>query len=387
MGLLARSLELGGTEIQLVRLATELHRRGIACYVLVLYSIGPLKEDLDRAGIPIIDLEKRGRWDATPFLKVASFARRNRLSILQSYLDAPNIISAVAAPFISPTKVVWGFRSSYMDLDSYDYSWRLAHLAQVVLSRLPSLTIANSQAGARQLSETGFPTSRVQVVPNGIDTEYFARTPEIVASASRLRAEWDVPPNHQIIGLVGRLDPMKDHETFVRAAAISCLHRDDITFVCIGPDGQSKRSALEELTRSLGIEDRFIWTGPLTNMPPIYATLNILSTSSKVEGFPNVVAEAMAMEVPTVVTDVGDSAIIVNARNRVVPPRSPDGLASAWLDVLSMDESARRDLGSASRVRIIENYSVKTMVDSTLSLYRGLLTGSRNLAAPDNVLR
>ena len=108
-------------------------------------------------------------------------------------------------------------------------------------------------------------------------------------------------------------------------------------------------------------------------MPRLTAAMDIASSSSYGEGFPNVVGEAMACEVPCVVTDVGDSALIVGDTGYVVPPRDSKALAQTWIKLIEMGYEGRKKLGTASRKRIMENFNLENIVDRYETLYKEIV--------------
>ncbi len=112
---------------------------------------------------------------------------------------------------------------------------------------------------------------------------------------------------------------MKDHVTFLRAAAQIAKGSNALRFVCVGDGPSGYRRELQGRARGLGLTDRFVWAGKRTDMPAVYNALDILCQSSASEGFPNVIAETMACGVPCVATDVGDSARIVGGMGVIVP--------------------------------------------------------------------
>ena len=143
---LVRSLDLGGAERQLVELATGLHRSGWRVEVLTFYPNGPLEPDLRTAGVPIVTLNKRGRWDVICFWRLARHLRRHVPDIAHGYLSVPNML-LVLLKSRSRTRVVWGVRASNMDLSHYDWLSRIEFFAAATLSRFADLVICNSHAG------------------------------------------------------------------------------------------------------------------------------------------------------------------------------------------------------------------------------------------------
>lgn len=370
---LARSLEIGGAETQLVALATRLQSGGrFAVSVVTFYPGGALEPLLRDAGVPLTTVDKRGRWDLARFgLRLVQCLRRQQPQVLHSYLGPPNLMAAACKPWLGGVRLVWGIRASDMDLSRYDWSWRAVFAAERLLSRIPDRVVANSAAGRDLVSAAGFPPGRIDVIPNGIDCERFR--PDR-ASGAALRGKWLGDAGGPLIGIVARLDPMKDHETFLRAARVLSDAQPGARFVCVGGGPQPLASRLRAMAESLGLGDRVVWLGQRTDTPAVFNALDLATLSSAYgEGFPNAVGEAMASGVPCVVTDVGDAAEIVGNTGSVVPRRDAGALAAAWrsLSAFPAKERDRRTL--AARRRIVENYSVDAMVAASATLYSNLL--------------
>ncbi len=372
---LVRSLDVGGAEGQVVSLAIGLRQRGHATAVAVCYAGGPLERELRDAAVPVLPLEKRSRRDTTGFFgRLVRVARRERPDVLHGYLDLPNLLTVVLKPLLPQTKMVWGIRASNMDLSCYDWLTRLSFQLQRAASRFADLIIVNSAAGRDYHVARGFPAERMVVIPNGVDGVRFRPDPE---AGRPVRGEWGVGDRQALIGLVARLDPVKGHPTFLRAAALLARERDDVRFVCVGSGPQPYRQALEATGRELGLSGRLIWSGPRSDMPGVYNALDIACSSSSSEGFPNVVVEAMASGVPCVVTAVGDSAWIVGDAGLVVPAGDPHALAQGWRTMLSRPREDRAALGVRARERVLAHFSRETLVEQTFEVLARLVPGSR----------
>ncbi len=355
---LARYLIFGGAERQMILLAKGLQERGHLVQVVVFYPNGPLEEELRKTGVPLRSLDKRGRWDIVGFFsRLIHLLREEKPDILHSYLSVPNLVTVMMKPLFHRIKIVWGIRSSNVDTGRYEWMARFSYWSECRLCRFVDLIIANSQAGFDYSVADGFPKEKMVVIPNGIDTERFR--PDLMARR-KVREEWKMTDREKLIGLVGRLDPKKDYETFLRAAALLMRERDDVRFVCVGDGDADYRQALHALSHQLGLADRVIWAGARADMPVVYNGLDMMtSASSYGEGFSNVVGEAMASGVPCVVTDNGDSAFIVGELGIVVPPADPHALAQGWRICLMKDKS---DLARQGRSRIVETFSLNQLV-------------------------
>ena len=350
----------GGAQRQLVILARGLRERGHDVAVAVFYPGGPLEDELHSAGVEVRVLDKRGRWDVFGFsLRLVRFLRKRDPDILHGYLGVPNVLSVLLKPLLPRVKMVWGLRASDVDFDHYDWLSRLLSRAERRLSRFADIIIVNSYAGREYAVTRGFPKHKMVVISNGIDTERFYPDPE---ARRRVRAEWGVSGDEKLIGLVGRLDPMKDHPTFLRAAAL-LTQDEDVRYVCVGDGKAGYRQELRTLARDLDLDERLIWTGTRADMPSVYTALDIATSSSAYgEGFPNVVGEAMACGLPCVVTDVGDSARIVGETGVVVPPRNPAALAEGLRTAL---DRLRGDNSYPARARVTRHFSVQSLILDT----------------------
>ena len=360
---LVRSLELGGAERQLVELAVGLHERKENVCVGVFYRRGPLIAELEDSGVKLVDLKKKGRWDVVGFLVRAMRAmRRSRPDVVYCMLGGANIVGAATRLFVPKSKLVWSIRSSNMKLNKYDWLHSVSYFVERSISRMPDLIIANSSSGRDFAVANGFPSQKIQIVPNGIDTERFQSDGELRTEQRRL---WSLHNEDIAVGVLARLDPMKGQETFVRAAMTAVRQRPQLRFLCIGEGPERRR--LELLVEELGIASKVIFTGTANPVAALNALDIVCSSSAFGEGFSNSVAEAMSCGRPCIVTNVGDSAIIVGNCGKIVPPTNPQALAAAILDTAQHLESIDR---SKIRSRIVENFSADAMIDRTAQLLR-----------------
>jgi glycosyltransferase involved in cell wall biosynthesis len=244
-------------------------------------------------------------------------------------------------------------------LDNYDWLRRLGFSLERKLAHFPDCIIVNSHAGRKHLLSHKFPAEKLVLIPNGFDTEQFHPNGE--ARINR-RREWGIANNEVLVGMVARFDPIKDHATFLRAAVLVNKARPDVRFVCVGSGPRSYERRIQQLTERLALTEKVLWAGMRSDMPDVYNALDINVSSSRSEGFPNAVGEAMACAVPCVVTDAGDSAIIVGDTGFVSSSENPQALAT---NLISCIESDRAHLGLRARRRIEENWSVRQLAEET----------------------
>jgi glycosyltransferase involved in cell wall biosynthesis len=370
---LIRSLNIGGTERQLIELVKGLDSNHFDITVGLFYNEGALIEEIkSMPWIHVVSLNKSGRWDIIRFvLRFIKLLKSLQPDILYSFLPDANIAGLIAGRLSGVKWVVWGVRASNMDVSRYDWLARMSLRLSAFLSKFPDAIIVNSHAGKEFHRGIGYSTNRMMVIPNGICTDCFK--PDYSAGLM-VRDEWGIDEETITIGLIGRLDPMKDHATFLRAVKIFNQEGCSVRFVCIGDGKEPYKSEIHSLCMTLGLNGSLVWTGARCDMPTVYSALDIVtSTSSFGEGFPNVIGEAMACGVPCVVTDVGDSALIVGETGIVVPPKDPLALADGWRSMLKRLNNKSYSIKEMARARIVSHYNSKIFIKKTSKMFLRLL--------------
>jgi glycosyltransferase involved in cell wall biosynthesis len=371
--LFIRSLDVGGSQRQLAMLAAGLARRGHGVTVALLYSGHPTEATLERAGVRIVRLNKRSRWDvAGPAVRLWRLFLAERADAIYSFLPTQTTLAALLLPPWSRTRLVFGVRSAAMELDKYDALSALSYRLETLLSRRADLVITNARAARADAIARGLPADRIAVIANGIDTEMMR--PDLAAGRA-LRATWRIAEDEFVIGMVARVDPMKDHANFITAAAAFLRRQPDARFICIGDGPPAYRRQLEALAQSRGLGRRILWAGEVSELRAVYNAFDIATLASAFgEGFPNAVGEAMACGVPVVATDVGDVGAVIGDCGEVVPPRQPDRLSEAWM---RMRSRLARDAGLHAdvRTRIVRDYDVNTMVERSERVLSALCAG------------
>ncbi|MBC8331164.1 MAG: glycosyltransferase [Anaerolineae bacterium] len=370
LSILTRSLGSGGAERQLIELLRQLDKQTFNVVVLLFYAKGDLISDFrDIENIDIVDLAKKSRWDFFGFVReLVRQINKNQSEIIYGYLDVPNIF-AILAGKTARKKVVYGVRSSHVDFSRYDWTAGIVYRIEAFLSRFADQIIVNSQTGLDYHRSRGFAPQKMRVIPNGIDAKRF-RPNKILREQKRLA--WGVSTQHILIGLVARLDPIKGHPIFLRMAAILNNQFPQVRFVCVGDGADDYWQEMRLMANTLGLASSLVWAGSCTEMPSVYCALDIFVSASFGEGFSNVIGEAMACEIPCVVTNVGDSAHIVGNTGRVVAPNDPESLAAAVSEFLEMSAETRAALGRQARKRIQEKFSVEKMVAATEKTFKEL---------------
>ena len=366
-----RSMVVGGSQRQLAMLARALAERGHEAAIVVFYTGGEIDVAREPTSPRVISLSKSARWDViTPLARLRRLLRTERPDVVYAFHPPQAVLAALLLP--KKTRLVFGVRAAAMEVERYDSLSALAYGLELRLSKRADLIIANGHTVRADAAKRGMPASRIAVIPNGIDTQ--TMHPDPIAGALQRRA-WGIPDDAFVIGCVARFDPMKDHPTFLAAAARFAREQPGTRFVCVGDGLAPYRDELKAQARSLGLDDALIWAGEMDSLRNVYNAFDVATLSSAFgEGFPNVVGEAMACGVPVVGTDVGDVRLIVGDLGEVVPPRNPQALAAGWARMrqrLVQKSLARESI----RQSIVTSYSLEMMVSRSIDGLTQLVAG------------
>ena len=362
---LISGLQVGGAETMLARLVTALDPERVETVVISISEPGPIGDTLEAAGVQVVALGLRqGIPDLrTPF-RVAGLLRRWRADVLQTWLYHADVVGGMAG-WVARVPVVWNVRQTDLSPRTTRLMTRLAaQAASQWSSWLPRAIVCVSHATREAHSAIGYDRGRMEVIPNGFDLDLCK--PD-AAARSDVRRELGLPSDAPLVGMLARFDPAKDHQTMLHAAAR--LPRN-AHVVLAGTGVTAENRALTDTISELGLAGRVHLIGPRSDVPRLAAAFDVCVSSSISEGFSNAIGEAMACGVPCVVTDVGDSALIVGETGRVVPPSDPAALAGAITELLLLPPDVRQRLGRRARERIDDRYGLQVTAGRYVALWR-----------------
>ena len=372
---LIHSLIAHGAERQLCELVRHMDRSLFDIQVAVFYgpesgNDGDLWPEM--GGLPDLTLhclnKRRGALGYLAALpRLLSLMRRVKPDVVHGYMDG-NLPVLLLGRLLGK-QVVWGIRRTSQDRSKMDRLSRQLLWVMTRLSRFVDLIIFNSEAGRLNHAAMGMKAPRMEVVANGFDATRFQPDPSLGAAQ---RQAWGVPSGIPLIGIVGRLNPVKDHPTFLRAAARLARQWPSARFICVGSGPETYTAFLVEMAKTLGIEDRISFPGATENMPAAYNALSFLVLSSTDEGFPNVLGEAMACGVPCVTTRVGDAQTLVGPWGITVEPGDDQAIAEGLSTLLRESTQERALRAEGARRRVCTTFSVEALARNTEQLLRRL---------------
>ncbi|WP_189546223.1 glycosyltransferase [Mesorhizobium sp. M2E.F.Ca.ET.209.01.1.1] len=384
-------LEHGGTESQLVLLATELKKRGWKVEVFSLSFGGILAEPLTRAGVPISYGLHRPTASATPGklnaksavapktrpsvkamlvlgAAVASLVARiawSRPRAVHAFLPLTNFLGALAGRFALAPLVI----TSRRGLGNHQERWPRLKRMDRIANRLSHVVVANSNAVAADMAgRDGYDVDRVLVIPNGLD---LSRFDNVGRRREDTRGRLGLKPEDIGIAIVANLIPYKGHSDLIDALAYVSQSRSNLVLFIAGQD-RGIGEALIEQARRLGIEANVRLLGMQNDVPGLLAGMDVGVIASHEEGFCNALMEKLAAGLPVVATDVGGNpeAVAGMPGCELVRPRDPADLARGLLAVLERlpEPSVEREFRQRT---MRERYSTAAMVDAYERLYLG----------------
>lgn len=351
-----------GAEAVILNLCSALNRAGDHSSALAVFANTTqpnfqLRDAALPAGIETHTIECRGQFDSSVPARLQQLVRDTQADVIHTHGYKADIYAW------------WGLRRAGLPLVSTCHNWIDNDIAlriygwldRMVLRRFTRV-VAVSDAVRSRLLSAGLSNGQVTVIRNGILLAPFQAAASQRSSAERLRT----------VGFVGRLSPEKGPDIFVRTAALVLEDFPTTRFILAGEGPE--RVPLEALIEELGIQEHVTLLGRQDDMPSLYGSMSIMVLSSRTEGLPMALLEAMASGLPVVATRVGEVPNVVQDRDTglLVEPNDAAGLASGIMELLR-NPVRRLAMGSNATARVAIGFSAENMTQEYLAVYRDAL--------------
>jgi glycosyltransferase involved in cell wall biosynthesis len=354
---------VGGCEKQLLELIRRADRDR---YQFGLCYYSPDSESMVRqfteAGVQLFYVDKFGGSSTWHFFRsLRQTIRQFNPDIIHTWLYSANFWGRVAGRSLGIRRLIASERSI---MTSYPLAARLAE-------RLLRCTVwtANSQAGAQRVRGfLGVRAQRMKVLYNAVEPP----VRNVQADRDQVRRELGLGLEQKLVLMVGRLTEAKDYPTFIRAAQRICADDLSVTFLCAG-HGELEAALREELTERK-LTDRVRLLGLRQDIARLLSAADVFCLTSRFEGFPNALAEAMAAGLPVICTRFeGVEEVIQDGGTGLLAGGGDDeALARKVLELLA-DAGARERLGRAAREWVREHLSWDRLLGQIDELYRTVL--------------
>jgi glycosyltransferase involved in cell wall biosynthesis len=355
------SLERGGLERVVLDLALAQKAAGAEPRVFCLYRTGAFAEELVRAGIVVTCGRKRDGIDLRALWRLRR-AIWNRCDVVHAHNLVPNYYAALCL------RTVW--RAPVLVGTCHDMGTRLSdrHLRRMFLwSVRHTRRFAMVADAVHQSYVNGglIPAQRADVIFNGIPLDRYPFGPAAKASA---RARLGLPQDALVIGAVGRLVPLKNHLSLLRALPALLSSHPSLRLVLIG--GGELETTLKAFAAQQRIQDRVVFAGERSDVGALLAGFDVFAQPSTTEGMSIALLEASAAALAIIATRVGGNPRIVQPEGGVLVPASDDAALCRALDELLSDAARRSKLGEAARRWVSAHASLEAMRDAYVTLYQ-----------------
>jgi glycosyltransferase involved in cell wall biosynthesis len=354
-----------GAENMLLNLCARQERSGCEQSLLLFYNVHtPNVEFYERArrrGLSVRMVHCQGRADWRAIRQIEEYIQEDGVDLVHTHGYKADLYGYVAA------------RRSHKPIVATCHNWVggtaalgiYNHLDRLALKRFNGLA-AVSDSVTRRLLDSGVSAGKIKTIANGIDVQAFEQAQPLPAL---------VFSGNKVVGMVARLDLQKGFEYLLRAVRELCGTFNDLKVVIVGegPD----RTAIENMIQQYGLQSKVILAGQQSDMPGVYAAIDIFVLPSLNEGLPLTVLEAMAASKPVIATRVGaiPSVMKHGENGLLVDPKDADGLRNAIASLLTDSDLCRR-MGGAGHDWVSRNYTSEVMALKYRQMYEEVL-GSR----------
>jgi len=315
------------------------------------------------------EAQLKGR-DAKAVVKLYRLLRAQRPHIVHTHTAKAGFLGRIAARLAGVPIVVHTYHGHVLHGYYSHTKTQLLRRMEQALAHVTDAIVAVSDQVKRDLVAYGVATpGKVEVIPLGLDLAPYA---DSAALRGQFRRELELSDTTPLVGIVGRIFPIKNHRLFLDAAVRIVATEPRARFIVVG-DGVL-RKAMEQHAHALGIRYSVVFASWRRDLPRIYADLDVLVVSSDNEGTPVSAIEAMAAGRPVVATRVGGLPDLISDRKTgvLVPPRDPTALAAAVLELLR-DEPFARALGQTASAAVVERFATARLLRDIQALYANLL--------------
>lgn len=355
------SLEVGGLERTVVRLATAQKESGHLVSVATVFRNGPLTDALQHSKIPVHCLEKRMGFDLSSVRKLRKISKNN-INIVHTHNPVPHYYATLATLGIDVKRI-----STRHDMGVHLKRKRMEDLYRLALKKTHAVVLVCEAAKERFINESIVPKELASVVYNGIEP---TKAPDRQGfEDQQVRHKLGLPATGPLIGSVGRLNPVKNYETLINAFSLFSRSSPDASLVIVG-DGPERQN-LQKLIQTLGLEHQAKLLGERNDIDELLAQFSIFALTSKTEGFSVALVEAAWAGLPIVATDVGGNReIIDDGKSGFLVSVGDTSAVANKLQFLLSNKDFHTNASRLIRSKAENNWSLESMANHYYAIYR-----------------
>jgi glycosyltransferase involved in cell wall biosynthesis len=361
------SLDVGGLERVVLSLVAWQIQQGHRSRIVCLFHEGALAAQARASGIEVVAVGKHVGFDLRALRLLRSELARGQPDVVHTHNAVTHYYAALAKLGLPSGR----FINTRHGMGSLHGSTRLDRLYRAALLGTHAAVSVCRAVQERFVATGVIPAGKAAVVANGVPMEKIAT--RNLAAKQRLMLELGRPTGAVVLGTVGRLSPVKDHDNLLNALRLLKDAGRSVELVIVG-DGET-RAGLEALAQTLGLRDHVHFLGMRQDVAALLSAFDVFVLSSISEGYSLALVEAAAAGLPIVATQVGGNADIVHAdlgddSNGILVPAKDSAALAAAVARLAGDDALRERMGLAGRAWALKHGTVDAMGQSYGLLYR-----------------
>jgi glycosyltransferase involved in cell wall biosynthesis len=362
------ALNDGGAEAILFRVckAKKTHYEHIIVSMMDLGKYGRL---LEEEGFKVYSLNMlRGCISLKGLTLLWKIIKVNKPDIVQTWLYHADFIGGIISYILGVKNIVWGIHNYDFYSKNVKFRNKIIVFACAILSYvIPNSIISCSKRAADVHKNIGYVSKKFNIIHNGIDLDVFFKNNK---SRINIRNQFSVPLKALLLGMVARWDIQKDHKNLFSALSGLKKKRKDFKCLLVGAGLEQTNNDLIKLIEQYNLQNNIILGGSCEYIQDIMNALDLHILSSRAEAFANVVAEAMACEVPCLSTDVGAIKLIQGNTGWIVPPSDSKALQTSLEEALDEINKNTYDIRKKNcRERILKRYNVNKMINQYYEIW------------------
>lgn len=367
----------GGAENMLYKLIKYSDKSKYYHEVISLMDEGVIGEKIIDEGIKVHSINLSIKSSVNSIIEIKNICKN--FEIVNTWLYHADLIGFIVSKILLQKKLIWNIRHSNLDKKANKARTLLIVKVNSILSKYVDHITYNSRKAKHTHEDIGYVNKRFSIIPNGFELDSFKFYPE---ERNKIRNQLNIKEYEKIIITVGRWDIQKDYYTLMDALHYVNKTSIKFKFIMVGTNLDIENKELTKLIYEKHLNDKVILLGRRNDIPKLLSAADLYVSSSMGESFSNSIGEAMAAELPCIVTDVGDSRIIVDDCGIVVKPKDWVELSNAIIEFFNTNSFSREEIGIKCRNRIYRDYRIDKIVSDYEDLYNSLIVNVFNEINP-----
>ncbi len=363
-------LKKGGAELMLARLANGLvEDKSILIYVV---SLNKIEQDdiLFSNEVKVFALDFKSfsptSWFKT-LCELIKIMREIKPDIVHTWMYLSDFIGGIVAKFLGIDNIIWSIRNTKISHSSLSIQFLIIKFNSILSYYIPKRIVSVSDVGSFYHKKIGYCKPKFITIHNGYELSSFIRDN---SSKMKLRHYYGLSSSDFVVLSIARYDHLKDHDTLLKVAMTLKLKHSNIKFILVGRNILNQE--LKRKISNLNLDDIFSLHDFTNNTFDFYNLSDIYLSTSKFEGFPNVVCEAMLMELVPVATNAGESKLIIGDSGFVAEVGDVNSLADSISILYHMEKNLRQNLSIKAKNRIINKFGLDKIINEYKQLYKEL---------------